>query len=324
MSELRWVPPRRADDAEWADLLASIEAVDQRGETLEPADLADEWASVWSHPETDAIFVWDGPLLVAFGWLKTQVGERKEHRVDCWGGVRPSHRGRGIGRQLLEWQVSRASEVAATLDPALGTRIGIEAADHQHAVLHLAQRAGFEPVRRFLELARPTAVPVPPVPAVADLELVPWSEDLDDRARQAHADSFVDHWGSEPRTAEEWRQWYTGHRAFRDDLSVLALDPLSAEVIGFVLTAAYPQDWATVPVEAWITTVGTRRSWRGKGVARWLMAVTLERIAASPTGFERAILGVDADNPTGALRLYRALSFEDERAVTFLGRAPSS
>jgi ribosomal protein S18 acetylase RimI-like enzyme len=44
------------------------------------------------------------------------------------------------------------------------------------------------------------------------------------------------------------------------------------------------------------------------------------RIAQADTGFERAILGVDADNPTGALGLYRSLGYEDIRSVTALTR----
>ncbi len=90
-----------------------------------------------------------------------------------------------------------------------------------------------------------------------------------------------------------------------------------------MLCAAYPQDWATAPVEAWINTVGTRRAWRGKGVARWVLAETLRLVATADDGFERAILGVDAENPTGALRLYRDLGFVDEvRSVTTLQRTP--
>ena len=45
-------------------------------------------------------------------------------------------------------------------------------------------------------------------------------------------------------------------------------------------------------------------------------------MARSDTAFERAILGVDADNPTGALSLYRSLGFEDVRVVTNLTRGP--
>ncbi len=321
MADLRWAPPSREDDPEWASLLAAMEEVDHRGETYDAADLEDEWASVWSHPDTDAVFVWEGSTLVAFTWLKTIRGEREAHKVMGWGGVRPSHRRLGIGTRLLEWTLDRAAVIAAGLDPTLVTKVQLDAADHQVDLLAVAGAAGFEPVRRFLEVARSTSDPVPDVPAPAGLDLVEWTPELDAGAHGCHTESFADHWGSEPRTDEEWAQWYTGHRAFRPDLSVVAVDASSGEVASIVLTAAYPQDWDPLPVEAWISTVGTRRAWRGKGVARWLMADALRRIAASDTGFERTILGVDEDNPTGALRLYRALGFsEDVRAVSTLSR----
>lgn len=323
MSELRWAPPSRADDPEWAALLAAIESVDQRGETYELDDLADEWASVWAHPAMDAIFVWDGPELVAFAWLKAMPGEREAHKVSCWGGVRPSHRRRGIGTELFDWMLRRATEIGARFDAALPVSVQVDATERQLDVVGLAQRSGFEPVRHFHEVARPAAAALPVCPPVAGLDLVPWSTELDEAARLAHVESFADHWGSEPRTRDEWSQWYTGHRSFRPDLSRLAVDPVSGEVACLVLCAAYPQDWATAPVEAWVNTVGTRRAWRGKGVARWVLADVLGRISSAADGFERAILGVDAENPTGALRLYRDLGFVDDvRQVTLLARGP--
>lgn len=320
MVELRWAPPTRADDPQWLALLAAIEAVDARGETYELADLDDEWESVWAHPDTDATFVWDGPELVGFVWLKAMPGKREHHRVACWGGVRPSHRRRGIGTALLGWSHQRGTEIASGFDAGLASHLDLDAADHQHDLHAVARRSGFEPVRMFFELARPTREPVPPAPAVPGLELVPWSPEVDEAARLCHVEAFADHWGSEPRSAEEWAQWYTGHRCFRPDLSVFAVDEASGEVAALVLTAAYPQDWDRVPCEAWINTVGTRRAWRGKGVARWLMADVHRRIAAADTGFERAILGVDAENPTGALHLYRSLGYAEVRSVVTLFR----
>jgi mycothiol synthase len=322
MAELRWIPPTREDLTEWADLLAAMEGVDERGETYELADLSDEWESIWAHPESDAVFVWHGAQLVAFAWLKTTVGQREAHRIGCWGGVRPSHRRRGIGTELFAWTLRRATEIAGTLDRSLPTKVNIDASGQQHDLLAVATAAGFEPVRLFLEVARPVELPIAPVEAPAGLELVPWSEELDEAARLAHVEAFADHWGSEPRTQDEWRQWYTGHRSFRPDLSVLAVDGASGDVVSLVLCAAYPQDWTTVPREAWINTVGTRRAWRGKCVARWLLSDCLDRIATSETRFERAILGVDAENPTGALGLYRSLGFDDVRAITNLSRPP--
>ena len=97
---------------------------------------------------------------------------------------------------------------------------------------------------------------------------------------------------------------------------MLAVDPASGQVAALVLTAAYPQDWERLPPEAWINTVGTRRDWRGKGVARWLMNDVHQRIADADSGFVRAILGVDSENPTGALGLYRGLGYEDVRSCS--------
>lgn len=317
MPGLRWLPPTRADDPDWVELLAAIEAVDRRGETYALDDLDDEWASVWAAPGTDAVFVREvgEGQLVAFGWNKAMPGERDANKVACWGGVHPSWRGRGIGRELLEWQLGRARAVATSFSNGLPTRVEADARDTQADLLGLARRLGFEPARAFLEVVRPAA-PSRRVAAPPGLELAAWDDRFDEPTRLAHAEAFAEHWGIEPRTPEAWRQWYTGHRSFRPDLSVVALD--GGEVAGFVLGAAYPQDWSTTPREAWITSVGTRPGWQGRGVARWLLGAGLDRVAAAEDRFERAILGVDDANAR-ALRLYRSLGFEDERRSITLG-----
>ncbi len=314
MDDISWRPPTRADDAALLGLIAEIEATDRRGQQLVQEELDDEWASVWAHPETDSVYAWAGEELVAFGWLKTEVGSHEHHKIWCWGGVSPSRRGRGVGRALLTRQVARAEEVGATLDPSLPVELQIEAGADQHDLARLAAEAGFAQGRRFLEVVRAARDPVAriadPVPG---LELVGWSPELDRATRDAYAEAFADHWGSEPRTAESWRQWHTGHRAFRSDLSRLVLERTTGEVVAFVLAAAYPTDWDSGPREAWIQDVGTRRAWRGRGVARWALSEVLRSVAAAADGFDRSILGVDAANPTGALALYRSLGFRDER-----------
>lgn len=319
MAELSWRPPARDHDPAWLDLLLAIEAVDRRGEVLTLDDLADERASIWSHPATDAVFGWDGEQLVAFSWIKTEVGTVSQHRLSCWGGVAPSHRGRGIGRALLDRQLARCREIAVGLDPALPATVRLEASADQHDLLALAGRADFVAERHFLEVARPAALPLVPVPLAEELGLQRWSDEVDEPTRLAHVEAFADHWGTEPTTTEEWRQWYTGHRGFRPDLSHVAVERSSGTVAGFVLVAAYPNDWDTGPREAWIQSLGTRRAWRSRGVARALLTAALQDVAEGGDGFERAILGVDAENPTGALGLYRSLGFDDVRVTVRLG-----
>lgn len=317
MPGLRWTAPSRTDDAAWLDLLAAIEAVDRRGETYTAVDIDDEWESVWAHPETDATFVWEGGELVAFGWCKAMPGAQDQHQVECWGGVRPDRRRHGIGGALLDWQLARGHHLAAGFEPDLPTRVGLTVLAGNRDLVSLATDRGFAPVRRFVEVSRTVTGPLPASEPPGSCRLVDWSDALDEPVRVAHAEAFADHWGSEPRTVDQWRQWYTGHRGFRSDLGVVAMD--GDDVAGFVLCAAYPADWTTGPREAWITSVGTRTAWRRRGLGRAMLAEVLTRVAASGTRFERAILGVDDANPTGARHLYRALGFVDERVVISFG-----
>jgi mycothiol synthase len=48
--------------------------------------------------------------------------------------------------------------------------------------------------------------------------------------------------------------------------------------------------------------LGTRRPWRRRGLAKALLYASFNEIRAR--GKPRAVLGVDAENPTGATRLY--------------------
>jgi mycothiol synthase len=312
---MRWAPPVREDVPAWERLLSAMEAVDARGEVHDRDDLADEWDSVWADPERDARMVWDGDELVAFGWMRTIPGDREAHRLDLWGGVRPDRRGQGIGRRLLAWQLARARQVAPSLPVGPAVRVELSFAEHQADVTRLAAAAGLSEARRYLEVARPVEAPVDVPAAPPGLTLARWSADLDDAMRRAHGESFADHWGSEERSPEAWRQWYTGHRSFRADLSHVAVVDATGEVAGQVLVSTYPQDWQVGPREAWITQVGTRPAWRRRGVARWLLCHALADIASAPDALERAILGVDARNGTGALELYDGLGFRPARAT---------
>jgi mycothiol synthase len=57
----------------------------------------------------------------------------------------------------------------------------------------------------------------------------------------------------------------------------------------------------------YVRSVGTRRPWRGRGLATSLLAQVLCNAAAQ--GAKSARLDVDAENPTGALGVYERLGF---------------
>jgi mycothiol synthase len=321
MDRLRWSEPTRDDIPAWQALLEAIEAVDRRGEVLDTDDLADEFDSVWSDAEHNATFVWAGEDLVAFAWLRVVPGSRTNHRITLWSGVHPAWRGHGIGAALVEWQLGRAREVAPSLDPEFPVQLEADLAAHQQDAVALFAGAGFEPARWFMEVQRDLAASLPDTGVPAGLEVRPWDGSFDEASRLGHAEAFADHWGSEPRTPEEWRQWYTGHRGFRPDLSFVALD--GEELAAFCLVGVYPQDWTSNGYrDAWVTTLGTRKAWRGRGAARALLVASMHAMAGAPDGLERASLGVDVENPTGALGLYTSVGFVEHRRTVVLQRQP--
>jgi ribosomal protein S18 acetylase RimI-like enzyme len=136
--------------------------------------------------------------------------------------------------------------------------------------------------------------------------LVPFDLSMDEALRLTHNEVFLDHWGSTPKDEESWKTWFTGARAFRAGSSYLVLD--GETIAAYVLGYEWEADTAATGVrELYIGQVGTRRSHRGRGLARAGLAKVLTE--ATSAGYQRASLGVDADNPTGALGLYESLGF---------------
>jgi ribosomal protein S18 acetylase RimI-like enzyme len=87
------------------------------------------------------------------------------------------------------------------------------------------------------------------------------------------------------------------------------------QIAGGVLNTIYPEENEGLGLKrGWLDSVFTRRPWRRRGLARALIARSLA--ALRERGMTSAILGVDADNPTGALGLYEGIGFAVESRYT--------
>lgn len=307
---VEWRHPTKDDVPAWAELVRACEAVDRTGEHLDEDDLAEEFDAPLRDP-ANAWFGFDGGELVAFGWAWGMAGAANPHRVQLWGAVHPARRRRGIGSALLVRLEERGRAVHHALHPGERGVLELTADEHEEGRLVLATRSGYEPLRYWFEMGRSLDGELPPAGPVAGLELVPYAAELDDEVRAAHNEAFADHWGSAARTEAEWRSYSVG-RHFRPDMSFVVRD--GAEVAGYLISHHYPADAeATGQRDGWIVAVGTRRPWRGRGVARALIGAALA--AYRRGGFDQALLGVDAANPTGALGLYERLGFRSVRTA---------
>ncbi len=193
------------------------------------------------------------------------------------------------------------------VDPALDT-IGLWADGQMVAYgkVYAADSFGFEERRYFFAMKRPLDQPVPEVPLAGGLRIVPFDRSIDELLRVTHNEIFRDHWGSTPKDPESWNTWFTGARAFRGGSSYVVLD--GDTIAAYVLTYEWEADTEVTGIrELHLGQVGTVRSYRGRGLARAALAKVLAE--AAQAGYQRAGLGVDADNQTGALGLYESLGF---------------
>ncbi|NBP50230.1 MAG: GNAT family N-acetyltransferase [Actinobacteria bacterium] len=315
LSALRPVEP--TDLSELADLVNRVDLSDGVKKSVQPDELGEELESSLTTMvrDTRVAIAPDGTIR-GFAWTVLLPGEGVDDRCYVVGGTDPDHRGLGIGGALAEWSVAHARGL---LDARPGPHGQVIRAFHHvdnASGSALAASLGFAPVRWFEDMVRPLDQ-LPARSEIAGATIQPWPTDdpLDDAIRLAKNAAFADHWGSSPTTVEGWAELVQGFGG-RPDLSLVARDETNGEVVALLLTKRFPaDDEATGRVQACIDKIATVRAWRGRGLASALIAEALHRYAAE--GMTHATIDVDADNPTGASRLYRAVGFETEhRFVT--------
>jgi mycothiol synthase len=313
--------PLRADDmSAVADLLAAAEPLDRTGEHEDAEGLAEFLINDRVDLDRDTVAVLAGDDLVAYASTVDLGDHRDEFAVMLSGCVRPDRRERGIGRALIGWQTARSGELHRERHPGMPGRFAVGVAAANTSLERLVQRAGFEPVQYYFVMRRPLEA-LPPLRSVDGVDLVPFDVARDEEVRRAHNRAFVDHFGTAERDAYAWQTWFTGQKAFRPELSLLAL--ADGAVVGYSLVYEHDADTAATGVrEAYIGQAGVLPDCRGRGVASACIVASLH--AAAADGMDRAGLTVDTHNTTGALGLYERLGFAVEgRETIWAYRVPA-
>lgn len=263
-------------------------------------------ASGWN-PLVDAILAEVNDELVGYGrvrWLDDNDGGRNYH---TWGTVHPSWRRRGIGRAILRADVRRLREIAAQhdLDSGVERRLESWSYEHQPGAIALLESEGFQTVRYSFEMLRPNLDDIAEFPLPEGLEVRPVRPEDHRAIWDANVEAFRDHWGA-PDLSDQAFERYFGGSDFEPELWRVAWD--GAQVAGQVDNMVMREYNAqTGSRRGLLAGVSVRRPWRGRGLARALVSQSL--VAFRDRGMTDAVLGVDADNPTGALGVYEANGF---------------
>jgi mycothiol synthase len=242
--------------------------------------------------------------------IDTTDGHR-EYRLD--GVVDPEWRRRGIGRAVLAESERLARELAAIERPA-SPILGSWSWESQVGDTALMKSAGFEPARWFFDMVRPTLDDIPDVPLPHGFEIRPIDTSLARRVWDADIEAFADHWGGFDHSEEHLQRWLD---APMTNLSLWLVAFDGEEIAGGIINSIDEDQNAALGVRrGWLNSVFTRRAWRRRGLATALIARSLALFREH--GQTSAALGVDADNPSGALGLYEGLGFAvDQRAIAW-------
>lgn len=251
--------------------------------------------------------------VVAFAnqdWVDTSDGELREFRLG--GAVDPEWRKRGIGTALLADNERRARALAATHLTDRPLAFGAFSGEHQAGAIAMLLGAGYREVRYFFDMERPTLDEVPEVPLPDGIEVRPITPDLYRRVWAADVEAFRDHWGGFD-TSDAALQRYLDAPDNDPSLWVIAFD--GDEIAGGVINTIYAEEnRALGKRRGWLDSVFTRRPWRRRGLARALIARSL--VVLRDRGMTSAMLGVDAENPSGALGLYESVGFATVKRFT--------
>jgi len=220
------------------------------------------------------------------------------------GSMLPAWRRQGLGRAMQRWAEGRLREIAA-LRPA-GPRVFRSfAADTEIGTMALLRAAGYEVVRYGFEMARPFDEPIPDLPLPAGVEVRPVGSEQYRQVYAAINEAFRDHWSHAELTDEDYQRWINDP-AFQPHLWQVGW--AGDEVAGMVLNFIDPDYNAEFKrLRGWTDPICVRRPWRKQGLAKALIARSMRLLQEQ--GMTEAGLGVDAQNPNGALRLYESLGF---------------
>ncbi|HEX2296491.1 MAG TPA: GNAT family N-acetyltransferase [Actinomycetota bacterium] len=286
--DLALTPPGDDDLDGLVELYRACDEVDSTAVDSDREDVAWRWRTAEFDREADAWVARSGGEVVAYAWVFEGLADVR---------VRPSARGHGIGRRLLEVVERRGAEQ--------GSRDGFlrqNVTDRMSAARALLESHGYVYSHHYARMEtvldeRPVVPDPPPGITVRTYELGPddaavhaafnraWSQYEGDRWQPEPLERWMDAVESEDFDAAHW------HVALQD-----------GEVVSFCLGERYGDN-------GWIQYLGTVPEARGRGLGRLLL---LHGFAGfHDDGARRVQLTVSSANVPAARALYESAGMQE-------------
>jgi mycothiol synthase len=285
-------------------------AVIGRDEFTDMESIRDEWKAPGADPAEDVrlIFSPDGELM---GHIEVWPTARSLVHPELWARLDPRYEDRGIGTWMMHWAEQRALRALPGV-PA-GLRFAPHVGTYRQAekAKKLFEDMGYRHIRSFYHMVIEMDAPVPEAEFPEGIILRTYNPETDAEAvYRAEQDAFRDHFGFvEEPFQEGLKRWKYNreHEGFDPTLYFLAMD--GDEIAGINLCR--PHSFYD-PDRGWVRSLGVRRRWRKRGLGLALLRHSFNEFYRR--GKRKVGLGVDAENLTGALRIYEGAGMHVDQA----------
>lgn len=312
--------PRPEDVAAVTELVRAYDAALYGVPDTAEEDIEDDWG----YPGLDlARDLWllegrDGGLIgYARLWLRDPA---RRAAMDLY--VDPRHVGREATLALLTRAEARARERAAERAPKYEEErpadapmtLGVMCPSVDPEKRSLLEREGYRRVRTFfrMEIDLKGGFQRPVVPQ--GIEIRPFRLGTDDRTIHATIEAaFAEHFEFSPKPFDLWWAQHARHAQFDPSLWLIAWE--GARPAGERPAGGHPAGALTAydfTDLGFVREMGALPAYRGRGLGAALLLRSFEEFHRR--GRHRVVLGVDAENHTGAIRLYERVGMRvDQR-----------
>ena len=288
-------------------------AVIGRDEFTHISSILDEWLASGADLAEDVrlVFAPNGELA---GYIEVWNNTKSITHLELWGRLDPEYEDLGIGTWMLLWAEQHALQALPTVPAEL--RFAPQVGTYRQAVKakKLFQDMGYQHFRSLYHMLIDMDAPVPAAKFPDGIALRIYNPETDAEAvYRAEKEAFRDHFGFVEEPFDEGlKRWKNSreHEGFDPTLYFLAMD--GDEIAGVCICR--PQSTYD-PERGWVRSLGVRRPWRKRGIGLALLRHSFNEFYRR--GKRKAGLGVDAQNLTGALRLYEGAGMHVDQAYDY-------
>ena len=215
-------------------------------------------------------------------------------RYDAFGPVDPSFEGRGLGSAIVDWT---QTQTRARIGEDATARLWHSVQAGNAGAIALLETYGFAAIRSFWEMAMDLDDSFDAGAVPEGVTIRPVVMEVDGPAAQSVLNTaFRSHFGHVEETFEGWLAQQQADDTWDPTLGLLA--DVDGTIVGY-------SNNGVLDGVGYVFELGVLPEMQGRGIGRALLRHSFAMLAAR--GTTKGRLGVDAQNATGAVELYRSV-----------------